>query len=203
MRQRNTLLKQVNGKLDESGELTLDVWDQRFAALGDQFGHARATLVARISPMVAEAYEQLAGVPTPVELRYEPAWRQHGLLAALAAARHDDVRRGSSTVGPHRDDVELMVNGLPARVQASQGEQRTLALGLRLAAHRLVTERVGSAPVLVLDDVLSELDAARCAALLGHLPAGQVIITTASALPDAAHPDAVLRIDAGVAQLRP
>ena len=107
------------------------------------------------------------------------------------------MRRAVSTVGPHRDEVELTIAGLPARTHASQGEQRTLALALRLAAHRLVAERVGSAPVLVLDDVLSELDPQRCTKLLEHLPAGQVILTTAGMLPDAARPDAVLRIAAG------
>lgn len=197
VKQRNTLLKQAAGRLDDASEVTLDVWDQRFAELGDQFGHARAVLVAKLDPMVIEAYEQLAGRPTPIELRYEPPWRQRGLAVALADARRDDVRRGVSTVGPHRDDLELSINGMPARTHASQGEQRTFALALRLAAHRLVAERTGSAPVLVLDDVLSELDAERAAALLGHLPPGQVVLTTAAALPEAAHPDAVLRIAAG------
>ncbi|HAP75082.1 MAG TPA: DNA replication and repair protein RecF, partial [Acidimicrobiaceae bacterium] len=75
LKQRNTLLKQAAGRLDVEAEVTLDVWDAKFAELGDQFGHARAVLVARLSPMVAEAYEQLADRPTPVELRYEPTWR--------------------------------------------------------------------------------------------------------------------------------
>jgi DNA replication and repair protein RecF len=197
VKQRNTLLKQAGGRLDEAAELTLDVWDAKYAELGDQFGHARAVLVAKLTPMVGEAYEHLAGVVSPIELRYEPAWRHSGLAAALAAARVDDVRRAVSTVGPHRDDVELAINGMPARTHASQGEQRTLALALRLAAHRLITERTGSAPVLILDDVLSELDAGRAAALLGHLPPGQVVLTSASDLPPAAHPDAVLAIDRG------
>lgn len=197
VKQRNTLLKQVNGRLDAEAEVTLDVWDAKLADVGDRFGHARAVLVARVAPMVQEAYEQLADRPTPVELRYEPEWRTGGLAAALAAARRDDVRRAVSTVGPHRDDVELYVNGLPARTHASQGEQRTLALALRLGAHRLVAERVDSMPVLVLDDVLSELDPIRSAALLKHLPPGQVVLTTASILPEAAHPDAVVRIHSG------
>ena len=100
-------------------------------------------------------------------------------------------------MGPHRDELELSINGLPSRTHASQGEQRTLALALRLAGHRLVTERTESSPVLVLDDVLSELDDGRARALLGHLPAGQVVITTASELPPAATADHVIRISAG------
>lgn len=198
VKQRNTLLKQIGGRLDDEAALTLDVWDSKMADIGDQFGLARAVLVARLSPLVVEAYEQLANRPTSIELRYEPAWRQRGLAAALAQSRVDDVRRGVSTVGPHRDDLDLLVAGMPARTHASQGEQRTLALALRLGAHRLVTDKVGSAPVLVLDDVLSELDPHRCEALLRHLPAGQVVLTTAGALPEAAHPDAVLRIEAGM-----
>jgi DNA replication and repair protein RecF len=86
---------------------------------------------------------------------------------------------------------------MPSRSHASQGEQRALALALRLAAHELVTERTGSAPVLVLDDVLSELDESRATALLGHLPDGQVIITSASELPPTAHTDRTLRVTAG------
>ena len=195
LRQRNTLLKQAGGRLGEDVELTLDVWDAKLAELGDQLGHARATLVSRLTPFVAEAYEQLAGRPTAIALDYDPDWRRGGLLAALRAARTDDVRRASSTVGPHRDDVELAIDGLPARTHASQGEQRTLALALRLGAHRLVAERTGTPPVLVLDDVLSELDPDRSTALLGGLPAGQVVITTATPLPEAAHPDRVLRIE--------
>jgi DNA replication and repair protein RecF len=106
-----------------------------------------------------------------------------------------------STIGPHRDDIELILNGMPARTHASQGEQRTLALAMRLAAHRLIAERTGSTPLLVLDDVLSELDSERATALLAHVPPGQVVLTTASALPSAAQPDAVVRITAGTISL--
>ncbi len=197
VKQRNMLLKQANGRLHDDLQVSLDVWDAKLAQVGDQFGHARSVLIARLSPMVAEAYEQLADRPSAVELRYEPPWRRHGLVQALASARTDDVRRGVSTVGPHRDDVELFIGGLSARTHASQGEQRTLALALRLGAHRLVAEKAGSSPVLVLDDVLSELDPRRAAALLTHLPPGQVVLTTAGVLPDAAHPDAIVRIEAG------
>ena len=197
VRQRNSLLKQASGRLTDEIEVTLDVWDAKFADIADQFGYARATLVARLAPMIQDAYEQLAGAPTAIDLIYEPAWRSTGLAAALVEARAFDVRRGVTTVGPHRDELAMSIGGLPSRTHASQGEQRTLALALRLAGHRLVTERTGSAPVLVLDDVLSELDDHRATALLDHLPAGQVIITTASELPPAARADRILRVRAG------
>ncbi|MCU1399692.1 MAG: recF [Acidimicrobiales bacterium] len=200
IKQRNSLLKQAGGRLNDEVAVTLDVWDTKLAQCGEQLGHARATLVARVTPMIVDAYEQLAGHPTPIELIYEPAWRRTGLLQALAAARQDDARRQSSTVGPQRDDVDMAINGMPARTHASQGEQRTLALAVRLATHRLVADKVGSPPILVLDDVLSELDPSRASALLAHLPAGQVIITSASELPTDARPQRVLRIASGTVQ---
>jgi DNA replication and repair protein RecF len=195
--QRNRLLKQAGRVLTDDVALTLDVWDQRLSVVGDQFGHARATLVERVAPFVRAAYDDLAGGRTELDLVYDPPWRRRGLAAALVDARADDVRRGVSTVGPHRDDVTVRLRGLPARTHASQGEQRTLSLSLRLAAHRLVTERTGTTPLLVLDDVLSELDDDRSVALLAHLPAGQVVMTSATALPPNARTDRVVRVAAG------
>lgn len=197
VRQRNSLLKQAAGHLTDEIGFSLDVWDARLADVGEQLGYARATLVARCLPMVSEAYEQLAGAAAPVELVYEPEWRRTGLANALVESRTLDLRRRVSTVGPHRDEVEIGLNGLPARTQASQGEQRTLALAMRLAAHRLVAERTGSTPVLVLDDVLSELDPQRAAALLANLPPGQVVITSALPLPLEAKPERIIEIESG------
>ncbi len=194
VRQRNTLLRQAGGRLDVSTATTLDVWDAKLAEAGERFGHARDTLVTRITPHVTAAYQRLAGRATPIELTYAPEWRRSGLAAALAAARDADVRRGVSTVGPQRDELVLAIDELPARTHASQGEQRTLALALRLGAHQLVAERTGSTPVLVLDDVLSELDTGRATALLRHLPPGQIVITTAGTIPPATRPERVLRI---------
>jgi DNA replication and repair protein RecF len=115
------------------------------------------------------------------------------------AARDEDLRRRLTTVGPHRDEVAFSIGGLPARTHASQGEQRSLALALRLAAHRLVTDATGTPPVLLLDDVFSELDPGRSEALVTHLLAtgSQTIVTTAGALPPSAHPEAILRVAAG------
>ncbi|MFM8648875.1 MAG: DNA replication/repair protein RecF [Actinomycetota bacterium] len=197
LRQRNTLLRQCNGRLTDEVGFTLDVWDERMATIGDELGQARADLVAQLQPAAEEAYQQLAGRPLAVGLRYEPEWRRSGLAAALRTSRTDDVRRGVSTVGPHRDDVEFALGSMPARTHASQGEMRSLALSLRLAAHRLVAAATDMTPLLILDDVLSELDPERCEALLTHLPPGQVVITTASPLPEAAQPDRVLRIEQG------
>ena len=197
VKQRNVLLKQSYGRMTPEIEMTLDVWDAQFIEKGTQLGEARAKLIARLTPFVREAYEALATEPTAVDVVYEPEWRRQGLGAALAAARAEDLRRGVSTVGPHRDDVGLHIKGMPAKSHASQGECRTLALALRLGIHRLVTEVVGTAPLLVLDDVLSELDPYRCEALLRHMPEGQVVITTAHVLPEAAHPDTIIHISGG------
>jgi DNA replication and repair protein RecF len=197
VRQRNVLLRQTGGRLDVDAVRTLEVWDAKLVEVGEQFGHARATLVARLDPFVGEAYEQLAGAATTIGLSYDPPWRRVGLAAALTDARRADLRQGVSTVGPHRDELTLHVSGLPARSHASQGEQRTLAIALRLAAHRLIADRTGSTPVLILDDVLSELDGGRGAALLGHLPVGQIVITTAGPIPPAAAPQQVVRIARG------
>ena len=186
LRQRNNLLRQVGGRLDGDAATTLDVWDAKLAATGDQFGRARAALVERATPHVATAYAPAGRLDDIGASRMRRDGVDRGLAAALAAARTDDLRRGVSTVGPHRDDVDLVLNGMPARTHASQGEQRTLALALRLGVHHLVAERTGSTPVLVLDDVLSELDTNRASALLQMLPAGQIVITTAGAIPPAA-----------------
>lgn len=197
IRQRNTLLKQAGGRLTDEVSFTLDVWDAKFAQAGEELGTVRAELVANMGPLLHAAYRALAGIDTPVVAEYKPPWRRSGLAASLADARLDDVRRGVTTVGPHRDDLDLFINDMPARTHASQGEQRTLALALRMAVHRLVTERTDTPPVLVLDDVLSELDPTRSQALLAHLPAAQVILTTAAVLPEHARPDQVVRIAAG------
>lgn len=196
LRQRNTLLKQAGGRVTPEVGSTLDVWDAKLAELGDQLAQVRGDLVARLSPELAKAYDQVSSSSAHIEATYERSW-EGPLADALVRSRHDDVRRGVSTVGPHRDDVGLAIAGLPARTHASQGEQRSLALALRLAAHGVVTEEAGSAPILLLDDVFSELDPDRAEALVAHLPMGQALLTTAGPVPSGARPELVIRVHGG------
>jgi DNA replication and repair protein RecF len=197
LRQRNALLKSAGGRLDPDATITLDVWDARLVEVGEAMAAARAELADRLRPLVAGAYDELARTPAEIGLSYVAPWRDGGLAAALEAARRDEVRRGVSLVGPHRDDLALTIAGRPSRTHASQGEQRSLALALRLAAHALATEVTGSAPVLLLDDVFSELDPGRSAALLRLLPEGQALLTTAGHVPAEARVERRLRIERG------
>ena len=116
---------------------------------------------------------------------------------ALMRVRRREEDRGITMVGPHRDDWALVLDELDARYHASQGEQRTLALGLRLAGHRVVADADGVEPVLLLDDVFSELDEQRSTALVAHLPATQTLITTAGALPAGIRADTWMQIENG------
>jgi DNA replication and repair protein RecF len=198
LKQRNALLKGSGGRLDESAAFTLDVWDAKLVESGGALAAARQRLLDRLAPVLGETYDAVANRPAEVTATYVAEWSGPGLAEALAASRRDDLRRGVSTVGPHRDDVDLRLAGLPSRTHASQGEQRSLALALRLAAHRVITEVTGSAPVLLLDDVFSELDPDRSDALLANLPRGQTILTSASGLPPNAAPDLVLHVVDGL-----
>jgi len=192
LRQRNALLRQCGRRLDDESTLMLDVWDERLSAAGEALGAARTSLIQQLNPWVATAYQSLAQSDDSVLLHYAPAWFDQGLDVALAASRADDVRRGTTLVGPHRDDVHVVLNAAPSRTHASQGEQRTLALALRLGIHLLLTERHGESPLLLLDDVFSELDRFRTAALFDALPPGQAILTTAVELPTGVTPACVL-----------
>lgn len=198
LRQRGALLKQAGGRLTPEVELTLDVFDAKLVQAGEALGAARRELVVELEPLLADAYDRVARKAADVRAVYSPPWMAEGLAAALVAARRDDLRRGVSTVGPHRDDLDLVLGGLPSRTHASQGEQRSMALALRLAAHEVVTRRVDTPPVLLLDDVFSELDPERSDALLGSLPAGQTVLSTAGALPEGAVAGTVLRVREGV-----
>jgi DNA replication and repair protein RecF len=200
LRQRAALLRQAGGRLDAAVTATLEVWDARLAESGSALVAEREALATALAPRVSAAYARLSGNDDPVGLSYRRSW-DGDLHDALVAARPDDVRRQHTTVGPHRDDVELTIGPHPARTHASQGEQRSLALALRLATHDLRRAEQADAPVLLLDDVFSELDARRAAALVALLPPGQVLLTTAVDLPPLVHAGLVIDVVGGGAPL--
>lgn len=192
LRQRNALLKaSAHEGLDET---TLAVFDEQLMSAGTEVVRGRLRLLTRLSDAVAVAYRAL-GEGEQVTMHYESGWAgplteadvaaiDERMRVALRERRRQELERQVTLVGPHRDDVQLALDGLDARTQASQGEQRSLALALRLAGHSVVSELHGTPPVLLLDDVFSELDPRRSGALVALLPAGQTLLTTATALPD-------------------
>ncbi len=185
LRQRNALLKQSGGRLSPEVGFTLDVWDAKLASVGTAVVRARSEVLEELSPLFQAAYDDIADRGSAVSLTYRCSF-DGPLDTALISGRADDVRRSLSLVGPHRDEVDVRIGARPSRTHASQGEQRTLALALQLAGHRLLTERLEAAPILLLDDVFSELDPQRSNALIRSLPTGQTLLATAGAIPRSA-----------------
>jgi DNA replication and repair protein RecF len=182
LRQRATLLRQAGGRLSPEVAATLDVWDEKLIGTGGALTTARRDLAARLEPFVGAAFTRLTTIDNPVRLEYLPSY-EGDLRTAVEQARTEDVRRGVTTIGPHRDELRVSVDDLDARTRLSQGRQRAVTLALRLGAHLLVTAAAGTAPVLLLDDAFSELDEQTSAALVRELPPGQAMLTTASGVP--------------------
>lgn len=208
LRQRNALLRA--GRRDGPDHATMAVFDEHLVAAAQEVIRGRLRLTDRLLPHVIHGYQALAGRDHQIVGTYVAEWHgavlgddgdeiQTALRDALVRRRDQEWARGVTLVGPHRDDWSLTLNGLDARTRASQGEQRSLALALRLGGHALVTELVDEPPVLLLDDVFSELDGFRAEALVASLPVGQTLITTATDVPAtiAVEQRIVLR-DAGV-----
>lgn len=187
LRQRNAFLK--SGHRDD---LTLDVWDARLAQAGGKVALRRARVIEAIQPKLDRAYRDIARSEAVASIDYIPSWPIENFLGGGAAdfteamidafrqVRRSDYERRLTTIGPQRDEPILLLEGHDSRVHGSQGEQRTLALAVKLAAHRLIADATDAAPVLLLDDVFSELDPDRSDALAASLPDGtQTIITSA------------------------
>ena len=202
IRQRNALLKMAasRGRLDGEAADTLDVWDNQLAHFGAEIVTARATTIADLAPYLMASYQAIAPANNLATASYAP--RQEGLRAylvqdespsppeidemlrqALAERRADEVRRGVSLVGPHRDEIELCIGELPARGYASHGEAWSLALAWRLAGFHLLRAE-GIDPVLLLDDVFAELDATRRGRLADEVVTAQQTIITAAVRED-------------------
>lgn len=190
--QRNALLRSLQGERPTPVQREeLDVWSSDFSLVSDELVVIRRAVVDGLAPLVERYYRDLALDDAIVGVHYEQSW-QGDLLAALKRSFDDDRVRGHTTIGPQRDDIALTLNRRDARRQASQGEQRSLALALRLAGHELVQSARGVDPLLLLDDVFSELDPQRSDRLLSLLPVGQTLVTTASPLPFGMQPAAVI-----------
>ncbi|WP_200302968.1 DNA replication/repair protein RecF [Streptomyces adelaidensis] len=193
LKQRNTLLKSAALARRHGGRTmdlsTLDVWDQHLARVGAELLAQRLDLIAAIQPLADKAYDQLAPGGGAVSLEYKPSslgvvghareelYEQ--LMAALADARKQEIERGVTLVGPHRDDLVLKLGELPAKGYASHGESWSYALALRLASYDLLRAE-GNEPVLILDDVFAELDTTRRERLAGLVAPGEQVLVTAA-----------------------
>lgn len=163
----------------------LDVWDERLAETGAHIAFERASFVKTLAGYAAEAYRDVSDGAEELSVIYKgpvsEAVTQDEIKAELTsllrAARENDIRRGITTRGPHRDDIELRLGDMDVRAFGSQGQQRTAALAMKLSEMRVMRDIAGEWPVLMLDDVMSELDPNRRRCLLGHLPGVQTIVT--------------------------
>lgn len=204
LRQRNALLKSSNmalrrGYQDEDGASalsTLDVWDGQLAALGAQVVAGRLALVDELAGRITEAYQSVAPESRPASVAYsstldravrelaggssrDPAVFDAAMLAELGRRRKDEIDRGATLVGPHRDDLTLMLGDQPAKGYASHGETWSYALALHLAEYQLLAGE-GSDPVLILDDVFAELDAKRRERLVRVASDAEQVLVTAA-----------------------
>jgi len=185
-------LKQRNRLLKEGAEPTvLDAHNEELARLGARIAVSRAALIAELEPRAAQGFAAIAPEDGPLGLRYEPRdipaeargeeeAARAALLLGLRRSTARDVERGFTSVGPHTHDLELLFGDRPARTYASQGQQRAIVLALKIGEIENLRAVLGRAPLLLLDDVSSELDPARNAYLMGYLRASglQVFLTT-------------------------
>ena len=178
--QRNALLGRIRG--GASGPAALDAWDIELARHGIRLMADRGETVDGLREPFAELGSRL-GLPGPAELRYRPrsdATDEEGLAAELRERRAADLERGFTAHGPHRDELQLLLEGAALRAYGSQGQQRTALLALLFAERELLSERRGRPPLMLLDDVMSELDTERRELLAGLLRGGGQAVVTAT-----------------------
>lgn len=192
--QRNTLITDMQKSGNTAMmEPLLETWDRSLARAAFSVCHARARFLRRLAPPAAEIYRDICKrEDQPFSLTYQPSIPAPGgcdwadmtpaegeahIRAALAAARSEDYKNYCTTIGPHRDNIEVSIAGISARSFGSQGQQRSCALALKLAQCRVMEETLGEAPIILLDDVLSELDKTRREYFLYGKHPGQVFIT--------------------------
>jgi DNA replication and repair protein RecF len=193
--QRNALLKRIGEGSANRDELPY--WDEELSREGATLVATRAGALAQLSPDAAEAHARLSGDREELAVTYEPrftdAWTANQIASAseeaiaeaflerLRATHPRDIGAGLTLSGPHRDDIAVTLGGEPAAAFASRGQQRTAALALRLAEARFLRDTAGDQPILLLDDVLSELDEHRRASVLAAIGADQIFVTSPDA----------------------
>ena len=180
LNQRNALLKEI--ARNPSLLPTLDMWDEQLAATGAQIAASRREAVFKLGELAAQAHASLTEGREHLALRYisqveDAPDSADRLLARLHDARSEDLRRMTTTVGVHRDDIAISIDGKEARTFASQGQQRSAVLALKLAQLDLAAAERGEAPVLMLDDVMSELDPGRRRQLIERIDRVQTFVT--------------------------
>lgn len=173
--QRNKLLKELAFKPEYQG--TLDIWDLQLVQYGTELIRYREDFIRQLNGILKEIHLKLSGEKETLELRYDPQTGVDGFKDALKKSRGQDMKQKTTLTGPHRDDMGFIVNGIDIRRYGSQGQQRTAALSLKLAEIEIVKKLVHDYPVLLLDDVLSELDGSRQNHLLSAIRHIQTVIT--------------------------
>lgn len=176
--QRNHLLKDLKDERKQENLIqTLDIWELQLVQYGNEIIKKRKDFINKLNKIISYTHQKLTGGKENIELIYEPSNGEMSLEAALKRNREKDLRIKSTSVGPHRDDICFMSGDLDIRRFGSQGQQRTAALSLKLAEIELVKEAIHDTPVLLLDDVLSELDKYRQNYLLDSIHDIQTLIT--------------------------
>lgn len=173
--QRNKLLKELNFRPEYKE--TLEIWDAQLLMYGKEIIRCREDFVGKLNGMVRKTHNQISGGREALVLAYEPNVSVSQFAEKLCFNREMDIRLGTTTTGPHRDDISFLVDGIDIRKFGSQGQQRTAALSLKLSEIELVKQLVRDYPVLLLDDVLSELDGGRQEQLLAGIKDIQTMIT--------------------------
>ena len=173
--QRNKLLKEMDS--DPSLKETLNIWDMQLVRFGSELIRLRTRFVEELNELIREIHFHLSGEKEELEIRYEPNVTPETFEEELSRNRNQELRQRLTLTGPHRDDLNFIVNGADIRRFGSQGQQRTAALSLKLSEIELVKRTVKDYPVLLLDDVLSELDGKRQEHLLSEISHIQTLIT--------------------------
>ena len=177
LKQRNQLLKDLYG--NPSQRDSVFAWDTQLAEYGAKIAKRRKQFLQTLDSYTRDIHQQLSHGTEQLALSYEQDGEadSQSLLDRLTRGLQRDIRQGSTQIGPHRDDIRITINGTDVRVFGSQGQQRTAALSMKLAELNMVKNEIGYPPVLLLDDVMSELDSERQLHLVHYIEENQTILT--------------------------